>query len=581
MSKPNSSDLFDNRRRSGKFNLVVSLFLFLTVSWFTWPLLTNEMGSPIEGQAASQNHLEATATPFLIAPTATISPLPSPTLEPTPDLAAEIIANANDQFILSMSENGLNHLYLFDHTSFELRRISQGGWHDEAPQLHPSGLKMAFSSNDTGNWEIKAMNLIDGSIATSLIDGQYVSNPSWSGDGSWIAYESYVNGNLDIYIRELDGSSESLRLTTHDAVDHNPSWSPTANRIAFASERNGTNRIWLLDIDDEDGDRIHMLLPNQVSEQIDPAWSPNGQYLAWSAFVDGYWRIFILDIEGEDARPIEIGLGKQATWSPDSTHIAAIAEGVTESFLLAYDLNGQLVFPAKSLPGRISGIAWGASFADQLPELIDQITENTGLDWTADADNANLELVSVSSVTVEYPRLIGPAQVSFTALRDTLGEQLGWDVLSHLDTLYLPLNIPADPRLAEDWSYTGRSMKLLESLVWTDWMRLALETINGQDYWRIYLRPVDEQSQWGRAIVSTHNLVTYDGQQDASVDGLWIDATQMFADFGWQRMAALGNWEEYFPGMRFTQFIFSQENNWQQAMSQIYPSSKLKEFLEN
>ena len=44
-------------------------------------------------------------------------------------------------------------------------------------------------------------------------------------DGSRIAFSSYRDGNLEIYVMNADGSDQT-RLTDNDVPDSSPSWSP-------------------------------------------------------------------------------------------------------------------------------------------------------------------------------------------------------------------------------------------------------------------------------------------------------------------------------------------------------------------
>lgn len=69
--------------------------------------------------------------------------------------------------------------------------------------------------------------------------------PSWSPDGSKIAFCSDRHGNKDIYIMNVDGSNET-RLTSNSANDYLPVWSTDGTKIAFVSDRTGNWDIYVM-----------------------------------------------------------------------------------------------------------------------------------------------------------------------------------------------------------------------------------------------------------------------------------------------------------------------------------------------
>ena len=64
------------------------------------------------------------------------------------------------------------------------------------------------------------------------------AQPTWSPDGRFIAYTSDQTGNFDIWVQPLAGG-RAVQVTTDPAADWQPAWSPDGNTLAFRSERDG------------------------------------------------------------------------------------------------------------------------------------------------------------------------------------------------------------------------------------------------------------------------------------------------------------------------------------------------------
>ncbi|NIM98241.1 MAG: protein kinase, partial [candidate division Zixibacteria bacterium] len=63
--------------------------------------------------------------------------------------------------------------------------------------------------------------------------------PTWSPDNSRLAYQSNQSGNWDIWVTQVDGGPAVNRTEDHAGMDMNPSWSPDGRQIAFWSDRDG------------------------------------------------------------------------------------------------------------------------------------------------------------------------------------------------------------------------------------------------------------------------------------------------------------------------------------------------------
>ena len=134
-----------------------------------------------------------------------------------------------------------------------------------------------------------------------------------------IAYSSWRDGNLDIYVMNPDGSEE-MRLTHHRGADSCPKWSPTGEQILFVSNRwQRAWGPWDLYLMNSDGSNVRRVFEKEAVRTV-PTWSPDGKQIAYVRWEQGEFFIYVAPIDGKKEE--RIALGSLPAWSPDGTEIA-------------------------------------------------------------------------------------------------------------------------------------------------------------------------------------------------------------------------------------------------------------------
>ena len=219
-----------------------------------------------------------------------------------------------------------------------LVRLTSNNAHDSAPSWSPDGSKIAFSSNRDGKRQIYVMDA-DGSnvkrLTNNLTDDEY---PRWSPDGRKILFTSNRDGNGEIYVMDADGSNQT-RLTRNTADDRAATWSPDGSRIAFSSNRDNSNPynfdIYVMDANGSNPKRI----VDDPEYDADPSWSPDGKKIVFVTGRNGNFDIYEMNADGTEQTNLTAASNKPdiwPTWSPNGNNIAFVrnTEGKEQIFVM-------------------------------------------------------------------------------------------------------------------------------------------------------------------------------------------------------------------------------------------------------
>lgn len=130
----------------------------------------------------------------------------------------------------------------------------------------------AFAQEDAEeDWDVNAP---PGEWRTISIDTEETtwSNVSVSADGQTVLFDMLG----DLYTVPIDGG-DATALTQDIAWNFQPTFSPDGSQIAFISDRGGADNLWVMDAD---GDNLRQVSKETANIVHNPAWSPDGQYLA-------------------------------------------------------------------------------------------------------------------------------------------------------------------------------------------------------------------------------------------------------------------------------------------------------------
>jgi TolB protein len=180
-------------------------------------------------------------------------------------------------------ENGERkwQIYEFNLLTRSITRLSDGSGIDVDPQYDHNGDKIVFRSY-AGDGADSMLMLMDndGTNRTRISDAQGdATNASWSPSDRYIAYQSDLDGDLDIYVYEV-GTGETRHLTDNDIADYAPTWLCDDERVMFTSDVTGDPNIFEVNVQpisdpgilvDEDADQKTFELSNDIYPLSAPA----------------------------------------------------------------------------------------------------------------------------------------------------------------------------------------------------------------------------------------------------------------------------------------------------------------------
>ncbi|MDE3135710.1 MAG: PD40 domain-containing protein [Acidobacteriota bacterium] len=186
------------------------------------------------------------------------------------------------------------------------------------PALSPDGRSVAFVSERDGHYNIYVGLLGGGNLVQITNDPNLKSRPSWSPDGTTLAYGRLDHSGIwDVWeAPALGGTPRRVILNAKD-----PAWSPDGHSLAY---ENGANHaIWLSGISGEGAHQIAGTA-GPLWHDTDPRFSPDGRQLAFIDESTGpYGELEVLDVASQKVRQLthDDALALSPAWSPDGRFV--------------------------------------------------------------------------------------------------------------------------------------------------------------------------------------------------------------------------------------------------------------------
>lgn len=192
---------------------------------------------------------------------------------------------------------------------------------DITPCWSPAGTRLAFGSSRNGNHDIFTIPAGGGMVTQVTTDPGTDMHPSWSPDGVTIAFDSERNGrHPDIFTIPADGGI-ATQITTAPDCDRDPCWSPDGLMLIYNGNP-GNGQYDIMTIPATGGSPTQHT-DTRFFEQA-ASISPDGNTVAFDSAPGNSSSIYLLDLDNDDVQRITADEGDDLSpsWSPDGTRIA-------------------------------------------------------------------------------------------------------------------------------------------------------------------------------------------------------------------------------------------------------------------
>jgi len=177
------------------------------------------------------------------------------------------------------------------------------------------GKTLAFTGERQGKDVLYLLDVASANVKKRLdLPVDAVWSPVFSPDDRQIAFSGTHGGVTDLYIVNADGSN-LRQLTNDEYADLQPSWSPDGTKIAFATDRTPQSDLrilkltkWQIAVLDVASGQVTNL-PGQDGLNLNPQWSPDGRELAFVSDRTGVPNIFLYDFASQQHYQITNVLG--------------------------------------------------------------------------------------------------------------------------------------------------------------------------------------------------------------------------------------------------------------------------------
>ncbi len=224
-----------------------------------------------------------------------------------------------------------------------------------SPTWSPDGTRLAYVSFEAKKPIVYVHSLATGRRPVAANFKGSNSAPAWSPDGKKLAVVLSKDGGSQLYLVNADGSG-ILRLASSAGIDTEPRFSPDGQSIYFTSDRGGSPQIYRIPAAGGGAERVTF----EGSYNVTPRLSPDGKSMAFIARNDGRFQVALMDLASKQTQILtDSSKDESPSFAPNGRMIIYATEVGGRGVLAAVSSDGRVKQKLSVQAADVREPAWG------------------------------------------------------------------------------------------------------------------------------------------------------------------------------------------------------------------------------